>query len=74
MLAELRLLHASVFGVIKTPHDRVHIKLCEGVTVSAHEIGDRVAQDGPIAVDVHAVEQIEEILVMTIRELTFEGV
>lgn len=74
MLAELRLLHTSVLGVVQAPHDSVRVELCQSLAISAHEIGHRVSEDGPVAIDVHAVEQVEEVLVVAVGQISLQGV
>jgi len=74
VLAELGVLHPAVLRVVLTPHDGVDVELCEGVAVPPHEIGDGVPEDGSVAVDVYAIEQVEEVVVVAVGQLSLEGV
>lgn len=74
MLAELGLLHTAILGIVQAPHDGIRVKLCQGLAIPAHKVGDGVPEDGSVAVDVHAVEQVKEVEVVAVGEVSLQAV
>lgn len=74
VLAELGVLHAPILGVVHAPHDGIYVKLCQRVTVPAHKVAQRVSEDSAVSVDVYAVEQVKEVVVLAEGQVALEGV